>query len=361
RAENVLVEVRLADGTLGFGGSLPRPFVTGETAEDVLENYRLGLSSRIGEPVPHFEDLVSLCLDDPLVDGGFETSLAGRCAMELALLDAGCKYFARRVLDTLMVAFPDICRPRPLNHVHYVVGLSSFTPVRELLSALEYRLAGFRSLKLKVGLDQADDLRKVKLIRRVLGWNVDLHADANGAWSLEEAVHVCRQLERYGLTMIEQPLAQGDEGSLPKLVRQIEMPVMLDESLTDLHHARLYARNGWCQVFNIRISKCGGLMPSCRLARLAHEEGLRWQLGCQVGELGVLSAAGRAMATAVADPVYCEGSYDRWLLKDNILADDISIGYRGRAPRLDGAGLGIEVDRRAIDRLTTEEVDLVLP
>src|SRR5207248_4138084 len=61
-------------------------------------------------------------------------------------------------------------------------------------------------------------------------------------------------------------------------------------------------------LFNVRLSKCGGFIPSLRLAQLARQHGLGYQLGCQVGETALLSAAGRHFATSVAGIRYLEGS-----------------------------------------------------
>jgi muconate cycloisomerase len=357
-AENVIVEVTLEDGATGYGNSLPRPFVTGESAEGVFEIYRRGVSRSVFGNVGGFGDLVEILTADPLVPEGFTLNLAARCALELALLDAFGKHFKRSASDAIRLATPEVVFDEPPSEVRYCVGISSATPLRELARAVKYRLAGFRSLKLKVGLDDAQDLRKLRLIRSLLGRRIDLHADANGAWLLGRAETMCREMEPYELAAIEQPLPKGDEDDLGALRRATGIPVTIDESLTSHDSARQAAANRWCDLFNIRISKCGGLLRSCGLARIAWEHGLGYQLGCQVGETGILSAAGRAFACTVRDIRYLEGSYDRWLIADNVLKRDISIGYGGCAPCLTGHGLGVEVDPDAVERLSLETLEV---
>ncbi|HTI51051.1 MAG TPA: enolase C-terminal domain-like protein, partial [Planctomycetaceae bacterium] len=112
---------------------------------------------------------------------------------------------------------------------------------------------------------------------------------------------------------------------------------------------------GTCDLFNIRLSKCGGLIQSLKLAALAHGAGLSYQLGCQVGETGILSAAGRHFACSVAGIRYLEGSFDKFLVRERLTVEDITFGYRGYAPALAGPGLGVHIDRSALARVSLGE------
>jgi L-alanine-DL-glutamate epimerase-like enolase superfamily enzyme len=79
---------------------------------------------------------------------------------------------------------------------------------------------------------------------------------------------------------------------------------------------------------------------------------LSYQMGCQVGETGILSAAGRHFATSVAGIRYLEGSFDRFLVAERVTVDDLTFGRGGWAPALKGPGLGIEIDQPALKRVT---------
>jgi muconate cycloisomerase len=92
-------------------------------------------------------------------------------------------------------------------------------------------------------------------------------------------------------------------------------------------------------------------LNSLRLAAMARAHGLGFQLGCQVGETGILSAAGRHFACSVGPIRYLEGSYDRWLVRERLTRQDLSFGYGGWAPALKGPGLGVNVDRAAVNRV----------
>ncbi len=111
-------------------------------------------------------------------------------------------------------------------------------------------------------------------------------------------------------------------------------------------------------LLNVRLSKCGGIIPSLKIMALAHRSGLQVQLGCHPGETGLLSAAGRQVACQVRSIRYLEGSYDRHVLAGNLIAEDITFRYGGRAKPLRGPGLGVTVLPEALTRMTVEHREI---
>src|SRR5262249_28511773 len=107
-------------------------------------------------------------------------------------------------------------------------------------------------------------------------------------------------------------------------------------------------------LFNVRLSKCGGILASLRLIGLAQRSGLGAQLGCHPGETALLSAAGRHVASRGAGLRYVEGSFDRHILAPNLTPQDLTFGYCGWARPLLGPGLGVEVDPGALAAMTVE-------
>ena len=106
---------------------------------------------------------------------------------------------------------------------------------------------------------------------------------------------------------------------------------MLDESLCGYPDAVAAVRTRTADMFNVRLSKCGGIFPSLRIIGLAQRSGLGVQLGCHPGETAILSAAGRHVASRVDGLSYVEGSYDRHILGANLTREDITFGYGGWA------------------------------
>ena len=74
-------------------------------------------------------------------------------------------------------------------------------------------------------------------------------------------------------------------------------------------------------------------------------------IGCTLGEAGLLSAAGRALGLACSDAVTYDGSYDRFMLRENIIEEDVTFGQGGQAGPLGGYGLGVTVKKDTLDRL----------
>jgi muconate cycloisomerase len=99
-------------------------------------------------------------------------------------------------------------------------------------------------------------------------------------------------------------------------------------------------------------------VPSLKIAQIARDRELGFQIGCQVGETGILSAAGRHLAALLPDAKHLEGSYDRFLLNANLTVGPVSFGYGGRARPLTGPGLGVEVSETALNRMTVSRTNV---
>jgi L-alanine-DL-glutamate epimerase-like enolase superfamily enzyme len=368
-SENVVVRCRLTDGAEGWGEGVPRPYVTGETPEVALRQLAATpLAEQLAGACDDWPDVIRLCERfRPVVDGLDPRgcgSNALRCAVELSILDAfGCRF--GEPLSRLTALFEPAAPVRAQhNRVRYSGAITAESPAREIVSALKMQLYRFAQCKLKVGIKSRTDCQSVRQaaqetarlrrIRRVLGRRMDLRLDANEAWPAAEAARHIEPLLACNISCVEQPVPHAEVAALAELRRRLPVKIMLDESLTSLADAQAAIAGQTCDLFNIRLSKCGGFLNSLRLAALAHEAGLGYQLGCHPGESGILSAAGRHWACSVAGIAYLEGSYDRHLLKERLTREDITFGYGGWAPALTGPGLGVTVDAAAVERLAVE-------
>jgi L-alanine-DL-glutamate epimerase-like enolase superfamily enzyme len=355
-SRNVLIRCRLADGTEGWGEGVPRTYVTGESAEGALDQLAATpLADQLAADCATWEDVIDLCnrfrpapsCDDPRDCHGN----ALRCAVELSVLDAFGQLFGEP-LSAVTHHFAAAQSVRStFKDVRYSTAITAESPRSEALSALKMRLYGFRECKVKVGVTGADDVRRLSTIRRWIGGRMDLRLDANEAWPAHQAAARIEPLLKFDISCIEQPVPHAEVAQLAELRGQLGVPIMLDESLTSLKDAETAIQQGTCDLFNIRLSKCGGFLNSLRLAARAHQAGLGYQLGCHPGESGILSAAGRHWAVSVRDLSYLEGSYDRHLLKESLTYEDFTFGFGGRAPALPGPGLGATVDPITLKRL----------
>ncbi|OHB69583.1 MAG: dipeptide epimerase [Planctomycetes bacterium RBG_13_63_9] len=358
-SDNLVVRCLLADGTEGWGEGVPRPYVTGETPEGAMAQLAATpLAEQLGPDAQSWSDVFAICdrFEPPVGEDDPRGSRANalRCAVELSILDA----FARRFDEPLRAVTQQFEPARALctsnRQVRYSAVITAEAPRAERISALKMRLYGFAQCKVKVGMASAGEADRLRRIRRWLGRRMDLRLDANGAWRGSEAAGRIEPLLACNVSCVEQPVPHEEVESLAEVRRQVPLPLMLDESLTSLSDAREAIRLGTCDLFNIRLSKCGGFLNCLRLAALARSAGLDYQLGCHPGESGILSAAGRHWATSVSEIRYLEGSYDRHLLREQLTKEDITFGYGGRAPALSGPGLGVTVDPKALARLTVQ-------
>jgi L-alanine-DL-glutamate epimerase-like enolase superfamily enzyme len=359
--DNLLVRCVLDDGIEGFGEGVPRDYVTGETIDFSLDLLRRSDLAGQLHPCPDFTTAVAVAErlrltpvpgDDRACQGN-----AARCALELAVLDAAGRHFGEPLSRLTQLLAAEQYEPRPW--VRYSGVIASARGRKAGLMALVMRFYGFQQVKVKVGIAGHDDPKRLSLIRRRIGSRTDLRIDANEAWSPGEVVERIRALEPFGISAVEQPVAHADAGCLAEVRRQVRTPIMLDESLCSRIDAERALQAGTCDLFNLRLSKCGGFIPSLRLAQFAQQHGLGCQLGCQVGETAVLSAAGRHFAASVAGLRYLEGSYDRHLVRAALATRDISFGWRGWAPALPGPGLGIALDAAALERVTVRKERLL--
>jgi L-alanine-DL-glutamate epimerase-like enolase superfamily enzyme len=95
--------------------------------------------------------------------------------------------------------------------------------------------------------------------------------------------------------------------------------------------------------FNLRLSKNGGPARTLDIFNMAQKAGFVCQLGCQVGELGILSAAGRHFASTRPELIHLEGSLTRFFLAKDIIDENLSPLLFGEAPPLTGPGLSVTI------------------
>lgn len=333
RRESLNLIVRLVDeqGNEGWGEGIPRPYVTGETPETafgILTERILPAfpGVRIEEPgrlLPVVQRLI-------VPTAGTQS---GCCAAELALFDLAGKVFGRSAAAWF---------GGPQRTAVRYAGVLPLLEERELGAVLDsFKPLGLRHLKIKAQGEKWP--AALAAARRVLGPEPTIAVDANGGWDFDEALAYLGVLEREGVAWVEQPLPRGREHEIPILAARTTIPLMADESLTTAAEAeRLIAQGGY-RLFNLRLSKLGGLAAAHRIARLATERGVRVQVGCMVGETSILSAAGRLLAATLPGIVALEGSFGIRLLESDLTDAPYAFGPGGEAVVQAAAGLGIAV------------------
>jgi len=341
---NVYVKVTVDDGHIGFGEGVPREYVTGETVEGAVmalaERFGPALVGRAVSDVDAVPGMLEDVRQSAAAGAGLDS--AAWCALELAALDALGKSFDCSVQRWL--------GPEASPAVWYDAIIPFVKPRLLLPIALLVRALRFKHVKIKVGSKLDDDLRALRILRRVLGPGADLRVDANCAWTADEALEAIRQMRQYRISAVEQPLPADDLDGLRRVTAATSETIIVDESLRNEDDARRLVDARACDAFNIRVSKCGGLLASQRIGRIASDAGLACVVGAQVGESGLLSAAGRHFAASLPAVRYVEGSAGRLLLKEDLTTENVLPGLGGKARTFRGPGLGVHVNPKTLEK-----------
>ena len=226
------------------------------------------------------------------------------------------------------------------------IGIQATT--EELIDLIAHELeAGYRRIKIKI--KPGKDLRLLEAARERYP-ELNLMADANSAYTLKDA-ELITTFDRFGLMMIEQPLAPGDLMDHATLQRMIKTPICLDESILDERDAQHALRLGSCRIINIKLGRVGGHAE----ARSIHDCSMKNGLGLWVGgmlESGIGRAHNVALSTlegiSLPGDVSASGRY--W--EEDIIDPPVTVTTQGTITPPDSPGIGYKVNEKRIESIT---------
>jgi D-galactarolactone cycloisomerase len=351
----LLIEVRTDDGLIGWGesgsGTLSRAGAV--FVEDVLAPLVLGMD-------PFDLDAIGQRVDSTLDRAGWTGDFGVQCwsGLEVALWDVMGKAVGRPVSQLL----GGRVRDRILAYatgLYYVPTAADPTRARQE-EARGYVERGYRAMKMKIGgLTPGEDIQEVAGIRKTIGDNVLLMADANGAYDSRTAIQVGRGLQALGLAWFEEPVRRGDIDGYLDVRRVLQLPITGGEHLGSLDAFREYVSRRVVDVLQPDVANCGGLSGARRIAALAQAFHVR--VYPHVWGTPVAVAAGLHFAatlpstpptvtpTPLAQEPLFEFDSTPHPIRDAMLTDDL----RPRGGWLtipDGPGLGVEVDPDVLAR-----------
>lgn len=348
---NIVVEIIADRGRIkGYGEGAPRPYVTKESQESATKSVGNFVRS---DSFPWELNEVSQIWDfvDSLhSDKGHHSAI---CAMEMSLLDALGKIQGRSVLDYFPKDFY-------VNKVHYGATIPLARVERIVKICRLIQEIGIGQLRLKMGQDFQENRSMLEAVKRIFGGNLELRIDSNGAWDIDLATKHVPLIEAHNVEVIEQPMRPEDP-DIAKFAEAIQhngAVLVADESACSLNEVQRIIGEGHYKMINVRLSKCGGFRNSLKVISYLRDHKIPFQIGCQLGESGILSAAGRTLCLLCGDATYYDGSYDAFLLKGNTTVEHVSFGPGGVAGPLEGPGLGAEVSARGLKHLSTEWLSL---
>jgi len=183
--------VELADGTVGYGETLPREYVTGETQDSVIKTIASSMVAPMLAMRPSsFGEALEIIDTLPYRDEDERPATAARAGLELALIDAYARHFRKPISEIFgWLGLAGFSAVPARDHTRYSGVLSGDDLKRLPGSIRKMRCYGLRDFKLKVGYDDDTDRIRtaVRALGKSLGKSTTLRLDANGAWDLTRA------------------------------------------------------------------------------------------------------------------------------------------------------------------------------
>ncbi len=332
-AENLVVRVETADGTVGWGEAASAPTMTGETV--------IGMTAAVEHLAPMLRGAEA---SDPAaamagVDRYLYGNQAAKSAIEMALYDALGRATGKPLYELLGG------KRRERIPMLRMVGTGN---IESDLAEAERSLAeGYVAYKIKVGIaDPLEDARRTREVCKVLGPGVLVCADANQAWTVDEAVAYVRAVEDTTLAFFEQPVAAADLAGMARVAAASRVPIGVDEGLHSLDDLRRHHDMKAAQGCSLKTIKLGGVRPVVDAALLCEQLGMQVNLACKIAESGIATAAMLHLAAVVPNVAWGVS------LTSQYLAEDVVTGLpqvvRGHLQIPAGPGLGVEVDEARV-------------
>jgi len=340
----VLVKITASDGTFGWGECVPSPRWSYETVETVRTTIQDELSPLLvgWDPLLYpggfFETVANLAIA-PSFSTGQPICKAG---IDLALFDLTCKLLRKsaaeywRRNDQRAIRLSWTLNPREL------------TEVEELVAEAHRR--GYRDFNIKIAPTPQCDLDLVRLVRR-LAPSAVLWVDANGGYSVDDALAVAPQLADLGVSFFEQPVPANRLSGFAKLKQQGALPIIMDEGVVSVVELEEFHRLKLLDGIAIKVARVGGLLEARRQTDFLEQNGLIF-LGSGLTDpdvslsasLTLFAAYGLEHAAALNGPQFLTTSVLRTPFRTTNAELAAPVGW----------GLGIDVDEDAVTRLSVQ-------
>jgi L-alanine-DL-glutamate epimerase-like enolase superfamily enzyme len=129
---------------------------------------------------------------------------------------------------------------------------------------------GYRAVKLKVGgANPREDLRRVEAVRKALGPEIRIMTDANGRWTLPQAIQMAGRLAEFDIAWIEEPIYFDDVQGHKRLAETIQTPIALGEQLYTASHFRDFIHAGAVHYVQPDVVRLAGITEFWQVADMA--------------------------------------------------------------------------------------------
>lgn len=246
---------------------------------------------------------------------------------------------------------------RHIGGVHNEIACGVSIGIQGRLEALLEKVrqelaAGYRRIKIKV--KPGWEVEPLRLIRAEFP-KVPLMVDANSAFRLAD-IPLLRELDRFNLMMIEQPLGYDDIVDHAVLQREIATPICLDESIHSAEDARKAVEMGSCRIINVKLGRVGGYGEALKINDYCARNAIPVWCGGML-ESGVGRAHNIAMSTLSAFTLPGDVSASKRYYADDTVRPPVTVTPEGTIRLLDAPGIGYDLDWDRIARATVRTRD----
>ena len=335
-AENVLVVIKTNSGITGFGECSPFMTIHGESMDTcfVVAHY-------LAKGLLH-KNPSNIAENTMIMDSIIFGNAAVKSAFDMAMYDIA----SQEALVPLYVFLGGKNNKQIVTD--YTVSMGE--PGKMAGDAEKIKAKGFQYVKVKLGGTKARDVERIRLIREAIGNEMPMRIDANQGWQAHTAVDILKALAPFSIQHCEEPIPRWDFMELPRIKRESPVPIMADESCCDHHDAKRLIELHACDMFNVKLSKSGGIFKAQKIIRLAEQAGIRMQAGGFLeSRLGFTAAAHLALTS---DHII-HYDFDTPLMQnEDVVTGGITYGNKGVVTVPEKPGLGATIDHSYLKRLT---------
>jgi L-alanine-DL-glutamate epimerase-like enolase superfamily enzyme len=201
---------------------------------------------------------------------------------------------------------------------------------------------GFKTLYLKVGVDEEEELEQLGKIRDAVGYSVALRLDANEAWTPGAAIRFIKKMERFEPEFIEQPVSASDLEGMIRVRNAVDVPILADQSSRTLSEASNVVRRGAADALSTSPLDAEGIAGCRKVAAVTEAAGLPVIMHSNV-ETGLATASFLQIIASTANFLYANQTELPHLSGDILKEDDLKF-ENGCLEIPDKPGLGVELD-----------------
>ncbi|TFG25767.1 MAG: mandelate racemase/muconate lactonizing enzyme family protein [Promethearchaeota archaeon] len=220
-----------------------------------------------------------------------------------------------------------------------------------------YFKKGFRTFRLKLGKGLEEDREIISTIRKTFGEKIRIRVDFNQSYAPSKAVQVLKMLEPFQIDYAEQPVAADDYLGLAYVQKSTSIPLMVHEGFFSLKDFVTLVELGAVRVLGLNSERPGGVSKAIIALNYAKMKGLEVVLHNQ--PLGIASAMHIHFHSAFYNDIdHPTELFGQEMLQDDLITNPIKY-HDGKAEVPKGAGWGVKLDEKALQRFATDDTTII--